>query len=104
MVAYPLKSTSTAVFPIFSNLLSTHIYSLYKSRATPEPESTRYITPDSPDCGSSWTIDIENPTKDSYVCLSKEVDKFGVNGLDVYYNTDEEAIDIYDQAKQIAIT
>ena len=48
-------------------------------------------------------IDIENPSKDSYVCLSKEVDKFGVNGLDVYYNTDEEATDIYDQAKKIAI-
>ena len=48
-------------------------------------------------------IDIENPTKDSYVCLSKETDRFGVNGLDVYYNADQEAADIYGQAKKIAI-
>lgn len=48
-------------------------------------------------------IDIENPTKDSYVCLSKERDSFGVNGLDVYYNADQEATNIYEQAKKIAI-
>ena len=29
--------------------------------------------------------------------------KRSTNGLDVYYNTDEEATDIYDQAKKIAI-
>lgn len=48
-------------------------------------------------------IDIENPTKDSYVCLSKETDSFGVNGLDVYYSADHEAVNIYNKAKQTAI-
>lgn len=48
-------------------------------------------------------IDIENPTKDSYVCLSKETDKFGVNGLDVYYHADKDAVAIFDRAKDIAI-
>lgn len=48
-------------------------------------------------------IDIENPTKDSYVSLSKEKDKFGVNGLDVYYNVGKEAVDVYNSAKEIAI-
>lgn len=48
-------------------------------------------------------IDIENPTKDSYVCLSKETDKFGVNGLDVYYYADKEAVGIFNKAKDIAI-
>lgn len=48
-------------------------------------------------------IDIENPTKESYVCLSKETDKFGVQGLDVYYNADKEAVKVYNKAKEIAI-
>ena len=48
-------------------------------------------------------IDIENPTKDSYVSLSKEKDKFGVNGLDVYYNAGKEAVDVYNSAKEVAI-
>ncbi|WP_294453594.1 hypothetical protein [uncultured Bacteroides sp.] len=48
-------------------------------------------------------IDIENPTKDSYVSLSKEKDKFGVNGLDVYYNVGKEAVDVYNSAKEVAI-
>lgn len=48
-------------------------------------------------------IDIENPTKESYVCLSKETDKFGVQGLDVYYNADKDAVEVYNKAKEIAI-
>ncbi len=48
-------------------------------------------------------IDIENPTKKSYVTLSKEKDKFGVNGLDVYYNADKEAVDVFNKAKDIVI-
>jgi hypothetical protein len=48
-------------------------------------------------------IDIENPTKDSYVTLSNERDKFGLSGLDVFYNVGEETIDIYEKAKDIAI-
>lgn len=48
-------------------------------------------------------IDIENPTKDSYISLSKETDNLGVNGLDVYYNVDSNATKIYEQAKEIAI-
>lgn len=48
-------------------------------------------------------IDIENPAKDNYVCLSKETDKYGVQGLDVYYHADKEAVDIYNKAKEIAI-
>lgn len=48
-------------------------------------------------------IDIENPTTNSYVCLSKEVDKFGVNGLDVYYHADKEAENIFNKSKDIAI-
>ena len=48
-------------------------------------------------------IDIENPTQENYVTISKEKDKFGVQGLDVYYNTGTEAINIYQKAKNIAI-
>jgi len=44
-------------------------------------------------------IDIENPTKDSYVSLSIEKDNFGVPGLDVYYNIGEEAKKIYTKSK-----
>lgn len=48
-------------------------------------------------------IDIENPTTDSYVALSKEKDRFGLSGLDVYYSVGEDAITIYKQAQQEAI-
>ena len=48
-------------------------------------------------------IDIENPTKVSYVSLSKEKDAFGLPGLDVHYFVDEEAAIIYDKAKAVAI-
>lgn len=48
-------------------------------------------------------IDIENPTRDSYVALSEENDKFGLPGLDVFYNVGKEAIDIYKQAQKEAI-
>ena len=48
-------------------------------------------------------IDIENPTKDSYVSLSTQKDKYGLVGLDVYYNLDEEAANIYSKAKKEAI-
>lgn len=49
-------------------------------------------------------IDIENPTKDSYVSLSKESDSFGVNGLDVYYSANEKAKEVYNEAITIAKT
>ncbi|HSK11802.1 MAG TPA: hypothetical protein VK907_01250, partial [Phnomibacter sp.] len=45
-------------------------------------------------------IDIENPTKDSYVSLSEEKDKYGLPGLDVHYNVGEAAVSIYEKAKQ----
>lgn len=48
-------------------------------------------------------IDIENPTRESYVTLSAEKDAFGVQGLDVYYHADKEASVIYEKAKEIAI-
>lgn len=48
-------------------------------------------------------IDIENPTTDSYVCLSKEKDKYGLNGLDVYYSADEKAKKVYDYAKNVTL-
>ncbi|WP_289060986.1 hypothetical protein [uncultured Zobellia sp.] len=48
-------------------------------------------------------IDIENPTKDSYVSLSNEKDKFGLSGLDVYYNVGKDAIAIYEKAQQEAV-
>ena len=47
-------------------------------------------------------IDIENPTKESYVELSKEKDKFGLPGLDVHYYADKEAAGIYEKAKATA--
>ncbi|MFR9668081.1 MAG: hypothetical protein SNF68_09005 [Rikenellaceae bacterium] len=40
-------------------------------------------------------IDIENPTTESYVTLSKERDKMGVAGLDVYYSADQKATDLW---------
>ena len=48
-------------------------------------------------------IDIENPTKESYVSLSKEKDAFGLPGLDVHYFADAEAVGIYEKAKVAAI-
>lgn len=46
-------------------------------------------------------IDIENPTKDSYVTLSEEKDEFGIPGLDVYYNVGEKAEKVYEEAKKL---
>lgn len=48
-------------------------------------------------------IDIENPTKNSYVSLSKEKDAFGLPGLDVHYFVDEDAEKIYNNARAAAI-
>lgn len=48
-------------------------------------------------------IDIENPTKVSYVSLSKEKDKFGLPGLDVHYFADKEAESVFEKAKSAAI-
>lgn len=47
-------------------------------------------------------IDIENPTTNSYVTLSKETDHFGINGLDVFYNVGDDAVDVYQKAKLMA--
>lgn len=44
-------------------------------------------------------IDIENPTKDSFVALSEKKDDFGIVGLDVSYSIGEEAEQIYTKAK-----
>jgi hypothetical protein len=44
-------------------------------------------------------IDIENPAKDNYVELSQKKDRYGVEGLDVYYGAGYEAEKIYDKAK-----
>lgn len=48
-------------------------------------------------------IDIENPTTDSYVQLSKGTDTFGVHGLDVFYEAGKEAEVIFNKAKAIAM-
>ena len=48
-------------------------------------------------------IDIENPTKESYVSLSKEKDAYGLPGLDVHYYVDKEAENIYEKAKVAAM-
>lgn len=48
-------------------------------------------------------IDIENPSKESYVELAVNVDKFKIPGLDVYYRTDEKAVVVFEKAKEIAI-
>jgi hypothetical protein len=42
-------------------------------------------------------IDIENPSNASYVILSKEKDKFGLHGLDVYYKIGEDTEKIYNR-------
>ncbi|WP_158847893.1 hypothetical protein [Algibacter sp. L1A34] len=44
-------------------------------------------------------IDIDNPTNDSFVSLSKEKDTFGINGLEVTYNIGENAAVVYRNAK-----
>jgi hypothetical protein len=46
-------------------------------------------------------IDIENPTKDSFVTLSEEKDAYGIHGLDVTYAIGEEADIIYTKAKEL---
>lgn len=48
-------------------------------------------------------IDIENPTKESYVSLSKELDKYGIQGLDVCYYVNEDAEHIFDEAQKMAV-
>lgn len=48
-------------------------------------------------------IDIENPTKNSYVTLSAQKDNYGLPGLDVFYNVGEEAMSLYKQAQKEAI-
>lgn len=48
-------------------------------------------------------IDIENPSTKSYVKLSDEKDKYGVPGLDVFYEAGDDAERIFESAKAIAI-
>ena len=48
-------------------------------------------------------IDIENPSLESYISLSKEKDAFGVQGLDVYYDAGKEAEFVFNEAKEDAI-
>ncbi len=48
-------------------------------------------------------IDIENPTYDSFVSLSKEKDKFGVEGLDVCYNVGEQTSSVFKHARNEVI-
>lgn len=54
---------------------------------------------------NEWTlnIDIENPSKESYVTLSKNTDEFGLPGLDVYYEAGEKAEVLFEKAKKIAM-
>lgn len=47
-------------------------------------------------------IDIENPTKDSYVTLANEKDKFGLQGLDVFYNIGNDAVAVFKSAQLAA--
>jgi len=46
-------------------------------------------------------IDIENPSKESYVTLSEEKDIFGINGLDVFYKVDQEAAVVFKKAIEV---
>ena len=46
-------------------------------------------------------IDIENPTQTSYVTLSKQKDKWGEPGLDVYYSIGEKSTEIFTRAKAL---
>lgn len=48
-------------------------------------------------------IDIENPTRESYVSLSKELDKYGIQGLDVCYYVNGDAEHIFDEAQKMAV-
>lgn len=48
-------------------------------------------------------IDIENPSKESYIELSAEKDTYGVEGVNVYYTVDDVAKKIFDKAKEIAV-
>ena len=48
-------------------------------------------------------IDIENPSLESYIELSKENDKYGVSGLDVSYDAGKEAEVVFNKAKADAI-
>lgn len=48
-------------------------------------------------------IDIENPSKDSYITLSQEKDKFGIAGLNVYYSIGDSASTVFMKAKNIAL-
>lgn len=48
-------------------------------------------------------IDIENPSLDSYISLSKEKDAFGVQGLDVYYDAGKDAESVFNKAKAAAL-
>lgn len=48
-------------------------------------------------------IDIENPSLESYISLSKERDAFGVQGLDVYYSAGKDAETVFNKAKDDAI-
>lgn len=48
-------------------------------------------------------IDIENPSLDSYISLSKKTDAFGIQGLDVYYDVGNDAKLIFKQAKEYVI-
>lgn len=46
-------------------------------------------------------IDIENPKENSYIKLSKDMDKYGQPGLDVNFEIGDQAIEIYEKAKNI---
>lgn len=48
-------------------------------------------------------IDIENPSKESHITLSKEKDVYGLPGLDVHYFAGSNAEAIYEKAKKIAM-
>ncbi|WP_179336951.1 hypothetical protein [Winogradskyella ludwigii] len=46
-------------------------------------------------------IDIENPINKSFISLSKNQDKFEEKGLDVSFFIDENAVDIFEKAKEM---
>lgn len=45
-------------------------------------------------------IDIENPSKESYIKLSQEKDKWGVPKLDVIFDLPQNAIDVFNAARK----
>ena len=45
-------------------------------------------------------IDIDSPTNESFIQLSKEKDKYGIHGLDVTYTIGTGSIDIFNKAKE----